>query len=80
MIIENEGPRGPLMRPKDAAAYLGIGLSTFWRKVATGEIPKPTKFFDRVAAIPRGELDALIYAGQERAKLKGHRAALGLTS
>ena len=36
-IISNQSP---VLRPKQAAAFLGIGKSTFWRWVKEGRIPK----------------------------------------
>jgi predicted DNA-binding transcriptional regulator AlpA len=31
---------GKVLRAKDAAAFLGIGLSTFWKWVKDGRLPK----------------------------------------
>jgi len=31
---------GRVLRAKDAAAFLGLGKSTFWRWVAVGRLPK----------------------------------------
>ena len=36
-------------RAKDNSAFLGIGLSTFWKYVAEGRIKKPTRYGNRVS-------------------------------
>ena len=36
------------LRPKPAAAYLGIGYSTFWRWVNEGRLPKGKQVSDRI--------------------------------
>ena len=80
MNTETPAPLGPLMRPDEAADYLGISVRSFWRNVANGSIPKPAKYFGRVTAIPRSEIDAVIAAAQNRAQLEGYREALGIAS
>lgn len=44
-------PETGLVRANQAAAFLGIGLSTFWRYVSDndGRIKKPTKLGTRVS-------------------------------
>lgn len=46
VIDHQQGVRS--MRAKSAAAYLGIGISTFWRWVADGRLPKGTRLSARV--------------------------------
>ena len=41
-----------VLRPKQAAQYLGIGLSTFWLYVNKGMI-KTTKLSERVTVVKR---------------------------
>lgn len=47
------------LRPKEAAKYLGVGLSTLWLYIQRGEI-KTIKLSGRVTIIKRDELDAFI--------------------
>ena len=51
------------LRPKSAAAYLDISISTFWRLVATGKIPT-VKISSRATVCKRADLDALIETAQ----------------
>ncbi len=56
-------PVGPLLRPKDAAAYLGYSLGHFHALVAKGELPQPIRMGrgqTAATAIPRHFLDAVI--------------------
>lgn len=46
-------------RPKDAAPYLSVGLSTFWLYVSQGKI-KTIKLSDRVTIVTQEELDRFI--------------------
>lgn len=46
-------------RPKDAAKFLGVGLSTIWLYIKQGKI-KANKISDRVTIIKRTELDNFI--------------------
>ncbi len=36
-----------VLRAKDAASFIGIGVSTFWRWVKDGKIPEGTKLSTR---------------------------------
>lgn len=47
------------LRPKSAAAYLGISIATFWRLVAKGKIPT-AKISSRTTVCKRADLDDLI--------------------
>lgn len=45
------------LRPKQAAEFLGIGLSTLWRKVKEDpDAPKPRKLSERVTYFLENEL------------------------
>ena len=46
-----------MMRAKQAAEYLGIGESTFWRWVHNGKIGKGIKFSTRCTVWRKSELD-----------------------
>lgn len=49
----------PVLRPRAAAAYCGIGLSTLWLRVKSDpSFPKPWKPSPRTSVINRAELDA----------------------
>ena len=54
------------LRPKEAAAYLRVGLSTIWYYAKQGKIT-PIKMSERVTVFKREELDALVdTAGGEK--------------
>lgn len=57
-------PRGPIFRPSAAAAYVGLGLSTFYELVKLGELPPLLKLSNRARAsgVPQCWLDAVIAA------------------
>jgi len=46
-------------RPKDAAEYLGVGLSTLWRYIKQGKL-RTIKLSSNVTIIKKIELDAFI--------------------
>jgi excisionase family DNA binding protein len=48
-------------RPKEAARYLSVGLSTFWLYVQQKKI-KTVKLSDQVTIVTKAELDAFITA------------------
>ena len=48
------------MRPKNAAAMLGIGLSTFWRYVQQGRLPPGTHLSPRCTVWLRSDLEAFL--------------------
>ena len=48
-----------MFRPKQAAQYLGIGLSTFWLYVSQGRI-NTIKLSDRVTVIDESELKRFV--------------------
>ena len=46
-------------RPKEAARFLAIGLSTFWLFVKQGKI-KTTKLSERITVVSENELERFI--------------------
>ena len=48
------------MRVKEAAAYIGIGVSTFWLWVSKGKLPKGRKLSARTTVWRKSELDAFL--------------------
>lgn len=55
--------RGPYLRPKKAAEYLGISKTTFYRLVNAGKIPAPIRFgsaLNAAVGVPQVWLDAAI--------------------
>lgn len=61
---------GPMLRPAQAAAYLGCSRTTFYALVNKGVCPQPIKIgfgHNGVAGIPRPWLDALIASRAEGA-------------
>ena len=58
---ESITPTGPLLRPGDAAAYLGISIQGYYERAAAGSLPVPLKISGRRASgVPRPWLDAVI--------------------
>ena len=53
-------PVDPLLTARQAAAELGKGLSTFWRDVKSGRVPKPYYVSKRSPRWRRSELKATI--------------------
>ena len=54
---------GPILRPADAAAYLGISVQGYYEKAAAGSLPVPLKITGgRASGVPRPWLDAVIAA------------------
>ena len=50
----------PLLRPKAAAAYLGVAPSTFWRWARAGRIPAGIRLSRRCTCWRRSTLDAFV--------------------
>lgn len=48
------------LRARDAAAYLGISISTLWRWASEGRIPRPIRLSARCTVWPRQGLDDFI--------------------
>jgi predicted site-specific integrase-resolvase len=57
--IERERRKNMLVRPRNAAKYLDIGLSTFWLYVSQGKI-KTIKLSDRVTVVHKDELERFV--------------------
>ncbi len=51
-------------RAKEAATYLGIGLSTVWLFVKQGKL-HPVKLTDRVTIFKKSDLDRFVSEGEE---------------
>ena len=51
-------PPGPdvMLTIEEAAAELGIGVSTFWHKVKIGHLPPAVYLFPKMPRWPRGKL------------------------
>ncbi len=47
------------LRPKEAAKYLGVGLSTIWHYAKQGKL-HPIKLSERVTIFKKSDLDAFI--------------------
>lgn len=48
------------LRAKQAAAYLGIGISTLWRWSNEGRLPRPIRLSSRCSVWPQTALDAFL--------------------
>jgi len=48
------------LRVKEAASYLGIGVSTFWRWSKEGRLPKPIHLSSRCSVWRMADLEAFI--------------------
>ena len=53
-------------RPKEAAEYLGIALSTIWLYAKQGRL-HPVKLSDRITIFKKSDLDHLIDQGTDAA-------------
>lgn len=64
-LHNNVSHQRPTMRAKDAAAFLSVGVSTFWRWVAEGKIPKGTKLAARTTVWRRSDIEAFLKEAEE---------------
>ncbi len=48
------------LRPQDAARFLAISKSTFWRWVSEGKLPKGVHLSTRVTVWKQSDLDAFV--------------------
>ena len=49
------------LRPRDAALYIGLGLSTLWKRAKTDpRFPQPRKLSPRVTVWMKDDLDAFL--------------------
>lgn len=53
---------GPILRQRDASAYMGISRSTFYRLVSEGELPPPINLTSNAKGFPKPWLDAVLEA------------------
>ena len=55
---------GPILRPPEAAKYYGVGLSTYYELIKSGDVPGFIKlsFRARASGVPKAWLDAAIAA------------------
>jgi excisionase family DNA binding protein len=53
-------PTGPVLRPAEAASYLGLSISSFYGLIQAGELPPLIKVGRRAAAMPKPWLDRLL--------------------
>ena len=59
----------PVLRPTQAAAYIGLSLPTFWRLARQDEtFPKPFRLGENSTAVMRDDLDAWLQARKEAAQ------------
>ena len=50
----------PCLRPKDAAKFLQIGLTTLWTWAKAGRIPQPIKIGPRATVWRRADLEKFL--------------------
>lgn len=60
-------PRGPVVNAKGLAAYIGTDVSTVWRGVSEGRLPKPFYPSSRAARWRLSEVDAALDATRSSA-------------
>jgi predicted DNA-binding transcriptional regulator AlpA len=53
-------PRGPVLRPRYAAKYVGLSRSGMYAKIKAGEFPSLIRLGERTSGIPQNWLDAFI--------------------
>lgn len=55
-----------VLRPKQAAQYLSIGIASFWRLAKEDkDFPKPFKIATQATAVMRADLDAWLQRKRE---------------
>ncbi|WP_242137035.1 hypothetical protein [Sphingomonas sp. TREG-RG-20F-R18-01] len=68
----NIPPLGPLLRPAEAAKYLGYSIASYYRLAVQGDLPAPVRMgpgHQGASVVPKGWLDAVIasrFAGGEQ--------------
>jgi len=50
----------PILRPREAAKYLGIGKSSLYRLIESGDLPRPIKLTKQSSGWRLSTLDAFI--------------------
>jgi len=68
-------PEDPLLTAQQAAAELGIGVSTFWRDVLKAHLPAPYYVTPKAPRWRRSELHATVAARPRHAAGKAALAA-----
>lgn len=58
----------PCLRPKEAAAYIGCGLSTLWRWARLGIVPPPQKIGLKYTYWLREDLEQFLGIKKEEVK------------
>jgi predicted DNA-binding transcriptional regulator AlpA len=53
-------PAGPILRPAEAAKYLGLSIQCYYLMASRGDLPSPVKIGTRASGVPRPWLDAVI--------------------
>lgn len=56
-------PTDPLLTARESASILGISLSSFWRRVGDGTVPRPVKL-GALSRWPLSDLTAVIEAAK----------------
>lgn len=65
MSREVKNMTGGAMRAVDAANYLGIAVSTFWRWVQEGKLPKGKRLSRRCTIWMRADIERFLEEGGE---------------
>lgn len=53
-------PNNPIIRPREAAAYLGVCRSTLYRFVDDGDLPRPIRFASQITGWRLSTLESFI--------------------
>ena len=64
---------GPILRQRDASAYMGVSRSTFYRLLAEGSLPKPISLTANAKGFPRPWLDAVLASWAAEPELANER-------
>ena len=59
-VWRNIPPRGPILKPTQAARYVGFSRSLMYAKIKLGCFPPVIKIGERSGGIPQNWLDAFI--------------------
>lgn len=60
-----------MLRAKDAAAFLGIGVSTLWKWVKDGRLPKGISLGPRCTVWRQSELGSFVADREGESRTKG---------
>lgn len=64
-MAQTKDTTGGALRAKDAAQFLGIALSTFWRWVGEGKLPKGRRLSPRCTVWLRTDIERFLEEGGE---------------